>query len=76
MAKYTSRFQELAFYVNGERKQFTNGAYESTTKAEDSVLATLSDVKSVEEVAPEPKAEAKPVQAKAKPAPRKPTAKK
>lgn len=74
MAKYTSRFKELAFYVNGERKQFTNGAYESSDKAEDSVLATLSDVTTVEVVAP--KAEAKPVQAKAKPAPRKPTAKK
>lgn len=78
MAKYTSRFKELAFYVKGERKQFRNGEYETTDKAAVSVLDTLADVKAVveEEVAPKaPKAEAKPV-AKAKPAPRKPTAKK
>lgn len=80
MAKYTSRFKELAFYVNGERKQFTNGAYVSTNKAEDSVLVTLSDViKEVEKETPAKavtKAEAKSSTKAKSVAPRKPAAKK
>lgn len=71
MAKYTSRFKELSFYVGNETKRFSNGVYETGEKAEQGVLDGLADVKRLDE----PKAEAKPTApAKAKSA-NKPSAK-
>lgn len=67
MAKFTSRYPELTFYVDGVAKRFTNGTYETDDKATQDVLKSLTDVKA------EPKAEeAKPAEkpkpaAKAKP---------
>ncbi|QIG62523.1 hypothetical protein [Sporosarcina phage Lietuvens] len=69
MTKYTSKYKELAFYVDGKRKQFSNGVYDADDKREQAVLNTLKDAvaeKPAEEVKPAPKADnAKPTKAKA-----------
>lgn len=52
MAKYTSRYLELGFYVGGDLKRFSNGHYETTNKDELAVLDTLSDVKKEAEEKP------------------------
>lgn len=44
MAKYTSKYLSLGFYVNGELKRFSNGVYKTDDKAEISVLDGLRDV--------------------------------
>lgn len=49
MAKFTSRYQSLGFYVNGELKRFSNGQYVTDDKEEVAVLSALSDVEKVEE---------------------------
>lgn len=64
MAKYTSKYKELAFYVGGQRKQFSNGVYVTEDKAEIELLGTLRDVKQVAEAKParhETKADDKPI---------------
>lgn len=43
--KYTSKFPNLSFYVEGERKYFSNGIYETTDKAAIAVLDAIKDVK-------------------------------
>lgn len=64
MAKYTSRYQALGFYVKGELKRFSNGQYVTDDKDEVAVLNGLADVEKVEEATQpktnETKAEAKP----------------
>ncbi len=65
MAKYTSKYKELGFYVDDELKRFSNGVYEASGKEEQDVLNQLTDVQRVDE---QPKAEAKPA-AKPKTAP-------
>lgn len=56
MAKYTSQYKELGFYVNGELKRFSNGQYEATDKDAIAVLDGLADAKKeAEEKAPAPK---------------------
>lgn len=45
MTKYKSKYQEFSFYVDGERKAFRGGFYETTNKAEQKVLDGLKDVK-------------------------------
>lgn len=80
MAKYTSRFIELSFYVNGVERKFNGGVYTAATAAEEAVLDRLTDAKrvdskpkdKVEEVVAEKEPEQEP-----KPAPRarKPSAK-
>lgn len=65
MAKYSSKYIELGFYVDGELKRFSNGAYVTGDKAEQDVLDGLTDVHRDDE---QPKAEAKPA-AKPKSAP-------
>lgn len=60
MAKYTSQYKELGFYVNGELKRFSNGQFETTDKDAIAVLDGLSDaVKEAETKAPAKKAPAK-----------------
>lgn len=64
MAKYTSKYKSLGFYVNGVHKQFSNGIYETTDKEEIAVLSRVADAVKVDEPqspqAAEPKTEAKP----------------
>lgn len=75
MAKYTSRYKELTFYVGSERKKFANGVFSTDDKDAIAVLDTLRDVIKAEEPKPaaKPKAEDTPAD---KPAKAKPTAKK
>ena len=74
MAKYTSQYPALGFYVNDELKRFNNGQYATDDKDEIAVLDGLTDVKKVDEPqATKPEAE-KPAPAKA-PATRKASAK-
>lgn len=66
MAKYSSRFKELGFYVNGGVKRFDNGEYVTENKDEIAVLDGLSDAQRVvdavkEAEVVETKTEAKPV---------------
>ncbi|MFF8391785.1 MULTISPECIES: hypothetical protein [Bacillati] len=48
MAEYQSKYPELGFYVNGERKQFAFGAYKTEEKDEIAVLDVLTDVNRVD----------------------------
>lgn len=43
MTKYESKYKELAFYVDGVRKHFVGGFYETTDKDEQKVLDALKD---------------------------------
>ncbi|WP_340028997.1 hypothetical protein MHB71_05110 [Paenibacillus sp. FSL H7-0940] len=43
MAKYKSRYPELAFYVNGVERKFSGGVYDAKTAEEVAVLNRLSD---------------------------------
>lgn len=71
MAKYTSRYVELGFYVNGTVKRFASGQFVTEDAAEIAVLDALVDAKREDEVeTKEPEAPA--TQTKA---PRKPSAK-
>ncbi|NGM81198.1 hypothetical protein G5B47_02095 [Paenibacillus sp. 7124] len=64
MAKYTSRYAELSFYVAGEERKFSAGVYEATTPEEIAVLDRLTDaIKTEETVQPAPK-QRKPAAAK------------
>ena len=58
MAKYTSQYSELMFYVNDELKRFSNGEYNTEDKDEITVLDALIDAKRVDE--PKVQTEAKP----------------
>lgn len=61
MAKFTSRFPKLAFYVNGELKRFNNGQYNTDNQAEIEALIGLADAQRVDEPkVAETKTEAKP----------------
>lgn len=62
MAKYTSRYKELMFYVDNSPRKFTAGKFETDNKAEQEALAKLADVKRVDEPkpAPQPKPEVAP----------------
>lgn len=66
MAKFTSKYKELGFYVGGVLKKFDNGVYETDDKGEISVLESLKDVQKAADKAP----------AKAEDKPKKPAAKK
>jgi hypothetical protein len=62
MAKFTSKYAELGFYVNGEFRKFYAGEYTTEDKAEIDVLEKLLDAKREDEPvveAPKPKAPAK-----------------
>mgnify|MGYP001046710944 CR=1 FL=1 len=48
MAEYQSKYPELGFYVNGERKQFADGQYATEVKEEIVVLDVLVDVTRVD----------------------------
>lgn len=53
MAKYKSRYPELAFYVNGVERKFSGGVYDAKTADEVAVLNRLSDAEpDTEEPAP------------------------
>jgi hypothetical protein len=52
MAKYKSQYQELGFYVKGERKQFIGGKYATEDKSEIEVLDKLSDAIKIEDEKP------------------------
>lgn len=71
MALYKSNYPELSFYVNNERKQFSNGEYRTDNKAELEALGKLADAIIVEEAKTEPKPAPK---AEAKSAPKRTTA--
>jgi hypothetical protein len=43
MAKFTSRFPELGFYVGGEFRRFHMGEFTTEDKAEIEVLEKLTD---------------------------------
>jgi hypothetical protein len=43
MAKYTSRYAELGFYVNGEFRQFSYGEFKTDNPDEITVLDKLAD---------------------------------
>lgn len=58
MAKYTSQYPALGFYVNDELKRFSNGEYNTDDRDEMAVLDVLVDVRKVDE--PQAKSEAKP----------------
>jgi len=53
MAEYQSQYQELGFYVDGERKAFSGGRYVTEDKKEIEVLDGLHDATRVDE--PKPK---------------------
>jgi hypothetical protein len=55
MALYKSAYTELSFYVDKERKQFSNGEYRTDAKKEIEVLDKLLDAVRVDKE--EPKAE-------------------
>ena len=61
MAKFTSRFPELGFYVDGVLRKFHSGQYVTEDKAEIAILEGLVDTVREEEAeeAPKPKAPAK-----------------
>lgn len=60
MAKYNSHYKELSFYVEGERKQFVNGVFNTEDKETCAVLDKLADVTKVAEPkAEQPKADTK-----------------
>lgn len=48
MAEYQSKYPELGFYVNGERKQFASGQYTTEVKEEIDVLDVLVDATRVD----------------------------
>ncbi|RSL29092.1 hypothetical protein D7Z54_33045 [Salibacterium salarium] len=67
MAVYESKQTPfLSFYVNGKRKRFSNGSYETTNKAEKDVLDALKGVTCVE--ADKPASKPKPASKSEKPA--------
>jgi len=70
MAKYTSQYKSLGFYVKGELKRFSNGEYVTSNKDEIAVLDGLRDAKRIDE----PKTETKSEASARKPATRKGTA--
>ncbi|WP_060210508.1 hypothetical protein [Sporosarcina koreensis] len=77
MAKYISQYKQLAFYVEGERKQFANGVFVTEDKPAIAVLDAMHDVVRIDEPAkePAPKAESK-AEAPTKPTKAKASAKK
>lgn len=64
MAKYTSRYAELSFYVNGELRKFTAGEYKTEDAAEIAALDGLADAVRVDK--PEEKAPKSTAKASAK----------
>lgn len=71
MVKYTSRYTQYGFYVNGDLKRFSNGTYSTDDKDETTVLDAIADVTKVAE--PVPQAPTK--QTEAKPATKAPARK-
>ena len=65
MAKFTSRFPELGFYVGGELRKFYNGEFSTENKEEIEVLEKLADVVRTDKPKVEPKAEEAPKPKKA-----------
>lgn len=53
MAKYTSRYAELSFYVDGKERKFSAGVYDARTKEEIAVLDQLVDVVRAEDTTAE-----------------------
>lgn len=51
MAKYTSQYPSLMFYVGGELKRFSSGEYNTDDKDEIAVLDGLIDAKRADEPA-------------------------
>lgn len=61
MAKFTSRFPELGFYVGDDLRKFSAGTYVTDNKEEIETIEKLSDAERVEEPkAEEPKQATKP----------------
>lgn len=58
MAKFTSRFPELGFYVGEELRKFYAGEFTTENEAEIKALESMADVVRVDE--PKPKAEEAP----------------
>ncbi|WP_046214780.1 hypothetical protein [Paenibacillus wulumuqiensis] len=53
MAKYTSRYKELSFYVEGREYKFMDGVFVTSTLEQDEVLGRVADATLVEEDAEE-----------------------
>jgi hypothetical protein len=68
MAKFTSRFPELGFYVGGEFRRFHMGEFTTEDKAEIEVLEKLTDALRVDSEPKVPKAEEAPKPVKRAPA--------
>ena len=67
MAKYTSHYPALMFYVEGKLKRFASGEYVTDDKDEIAVLDALTDAKRVDEPKTQTQTEAKaPTKAPAK----------
>lgn len=60
MAKYTSRYAELGFYINGNLRQFTGGEFKTEDPDEIAALDKLADAARAdnEETPEEPAAKA------------------
>lgn len=58
MAKFTSHYKELGFYVEGEFKKFNDGRYVTEDEATIEVLSNISDAHRVAEETPKPKSKA------------------
>ncbi|WP_096436501.1 hypothetical protein [Alteribacter populi] len=71
MAKFKSRYSELAFYVGDERKQFVAGVFKTEDARTIKALDSLSDATRVDEPKPEPAKPAEEPKETPKPAPRK-----
>lgn len=61
--KFKSHYKSLSFRVNGQRKKFNDGLYETENKDEIAVLETLRDVVAVVEKKPAPVKKAAPTAA-------------
>jgi hypothetical protein len=57
MAKFTSKFAKLGFYVDGTRKNFFNGVYHTDDKKEIEILEKMDFVEKEVEEKVEEKAE-------------------
>jgi hypothetical protein len=55
MAKFTSRFPELGFYVGGELRNFYNSEYSTEDKADIEVLEKLADAVRIDKAEEAPK---------------------
>lgn len=76
MAKFESKYKELAFFVDGEALKFHNGTFDTEDKKAIEALTKLPSAKRVEEELPEVEEPKKEAPKKTKAASKKSTKKK